>query len=243
LNAQSGTFRREPWLLQIYGARLVLPCDCDSPLSARVAVLDEDTIAEFKHRDLHVLALPRSDCLAGILGRAADFIGAAPELESVVRRCVHEIILLQSPDNAYDISHSEPRWATRIFISIPAPSTVGELRVAEAIVHEAMHLNLTFFERNMQLVARPKLLPSPWKTELRPASGVLHGLYVFVCIYRFFEHVSQQVPLDDQGHCHVEKRFAEIWAEIDSIDRSALLDCLTPDGVSLAKDLFGSIAR
>jgi HEXXH motif-containing protein len=47
-----------------------------------------------------------------------------------------------------------------------------------------MHLNLTFLERSVELVRKMELLYSPWKANTRPVSGVLHGLYVFGCIYR-----------------------------------------------------------
>jgi HEXXH motif-containing protein len=243
LKAPSATIGSEPWILQIGGAPIDLPLDRGGPLSERLTSLDENTVAELKGRDLQVMALTASAESPNVLDRAADLIRVAPQLEAVVRRCVQEILVLKAPDDSFDISHSEPRWASRIFISVPASSFVADLRVAEAVVHEAMHLNLTFLEKRLQLVASTELLYSPWKFEERPASGVLHGLYVFACIYRFFAHVSQAVPLDDRKRCHVEQRIAEIQTEVGSIDRRSLLQCLTSSGRLLARNVFDSINR
>jgi HEXXH motif-containing protein len=100
-----------------------------------------------------------------VIDRAIHLFQVAPGLEPIIRSCVHEIIVLKALDISIDVSHSEPRWPTRIFISIPASSGVADLRVAEAVVHEAMHLNLTFLERSAVLVTRMELLYSPWKGE------------------------------------------------------------------------------
>ena len=59
----------------------------------------------------------------------------------------------------------------------------------EAILHEAMHLQLSLIERYIPLIestGETKLYYSPWRNEARPARGVLHGLFVFRAIYEFF---------------------------------------------------------
>jgi HEXXH motif-containing protein len=178
---------------------------------------------------------------ADIIEEAAALIRVVPELDAIIRQCVQEILVLRAPDDSFDVSHSEPQWATRIFVSIPRPSVVAALRVAEAIVHEAMHLNLTFLEERIQLIAKTRLLYSPWKVKDRPASGVLHGLYVFVCIYRFFAQISRLVGIEDESRRHIERRRAEIRAGIASIERSSLLQCLTAGGLSVAKTSFAFV--
>ncbi len=105
-----------------------------------------------------------------------------------------------------------PRWPYRIFISIPARSRVQDLRVAEAVVHEAMHLILTNFERVSPLVSDERTLKSPWRSELRPAAGVLHGIYVFCCISRFFRHLDNKSHLGACAMEHSQRRQFEIAA-------------------------------
>jgi HEXXH motif-containing protein len=241
LNARFVTVGHEPWMLEIDGAPLDLPPDRGGFLSSRLATPSDDIIAELKERGLQVIVPAAVTRIGTILDQATKLIRVAPGLDSVVRRCVKEIVILRVPDDSFDVSHSEPRWATRIFVSVPCSSVVGDLRVAEAVVHEAMHLNLTFLEGCTRLVARAELLFSPWKTDARPASGVLHGVYVFACIYRFFGHVSREVRLDERSQRHVEQRFAEIRGEVGAIDRHSLLECLTATGASLANTFFGAI--
>lgn len=228
-------------MLQVDGAPLDLPFDGGGLLSDRLASLEEGTICELKERGIHVIATSQLGREADTIEGAATLIRIVPALENVIRRCVQEIVVLRAPDDSFDISHSEPQWATRIFVSVRRASAVSTLRVAEAIVHEAMHLNLTFLEKRTELIAKTGLLFSPWKVEDRPPLGVLHGLYVFACIYRFFAQISRVVPLGDEPQRHIELRRSEIRAEITSIKRFSLLQCLTAGGVSLAQSSFAFV--
>jgi HEXXH motif-containing protein len=159
-----------------------------------------------------------------------DLLAAVPTLNRVVQTCVQEIVLLRAPEDTYDVSHSEPRWANRVFISVPPVSPLQDLRVVEALVHEAMHLNLTNLERCTPLVTDARTLGSPWRAELRPVSGVLHGLYVFCCILLFFQRFGQAARLDSTRTKYVEHRLADIATQIGSINRRSLLEGLTPAG-------------
>ena len=231
----------EPWMLEISGAALELPTDAPGPLSARLASASRETAAELKVRGLEVVDPSETAGTRGAIDTAAELIAVAPSLEAIVRRCVKEIVILRSGGECFDVSHSEPRWPTRVFVSVPTCPIVGDLRLAEGVVHEAMHLNLTFLEDRAQLTMGSELMYSPWRIEPRPASGVLHGLYVFACIYRFFEHISRQLLLDDCRKRHIRQRLADITAEVFSIERLQLLQCLTPSGKLLAEDLFAVI--
>jgi HEXXH motif-containing protein len=239
----SATTGQEPWLIIVDGKPLDLPPDIGGPLSGRLVSLDSETVTELEQYNLHVLEPVIAAGAVDVIDRSIELIRAAPGLESTIRHCVHEIILLKAPDKSFDVSHSEPRWPTRIFISVPASSPVAEIRVAEAVVHEAMHLNMTFLERYAELVAKADLLYSPWKEEARPISGVLHGLYVFACINRFFQHVSRNGKLDRRGKQHVDDRITDIGAEVASIDRISLVECLTPNGAKLAHLFFATFDK
>jgi HEXXH motif-containing protein len=231
----------EPWLLNIDGRSIRLPDIRRETLSARLSVLDATTAAELRRYDLH--AIPPYADAAKLLDLSEDLIRVVPELLSVIYRCAYEIILLRTFDDAYDVSHSDPRWATRIFVSVPKLSATAHLRVAEAVVHEAMHLNLTFLERYAPLTQTSRTLYSPWKAEPRPASGVLHGIYVFGCIHSFFERLRRQHALDHRARSHIVKRLADIRAEIALIDRSQLLSCLSPTGASVGHAAFAALGN
>jgi HEXXH motif-containing protein len=119
-------------------------------------------------------------------------------------------------------------------------SAVADLRLAEAVVHEAMHLNLTNLEGFEPLVASEAWIHSPWKSEPRPALGVLHGVYVFACIHRFFRHLCR-FPLEDAQERYIKGRFVNIESEIASIDQEVLFRSLTPVGGRLAHTIFASM--
>lgn len=164
------------------------------------------------------------------LTAAAAFIEAAPSLALAVRTHVRGISLLAA-DEAYDVTHSEPRWADWIFVSCPAVTDeVAALRTAENVVHEAMHLQLTKVEGQMNLVCdEGAFLDSPWKQEPRPLQGVLHGLYVFACIRGFFQKLDP-VAISVEGSEYLDQRKREIDTEFELVDLRKLQSGLTADG-------------
>src|SRR5260370_9947238 len=94
----------------------------------------------------------------------------------------------------YDVSFSDPEIPFSIFISVPSQNDRSSvLRVAESIVHETMHLQLSLFERCCPLIdtASTWTLHSPWKHERRPAQGILHGLYVFHVLRWLWQHTAE----------------------------------------------------
>jgi HEXXH motif-containing protein len=171
--------------------------------------------------------------------RAEELIAFAPSLALLISSLVDQLHLLRA-DAGYDVSHSEPRWRSRIFVSLPDRSDdVGALRFAEGIVHEAMHLNLTLFEDRHPIVADLKgLMVSPWRTEPRPYQGVAHGLFVFACLRAYFNALRHWRLGTVSGH--IETRIAEISSEISSINLTELNCGLTPLGQTFAAAWYGA---
>jgi len=69
--------------------------------------------------------------------------------------------------------------------------------LAESIVHEALHLQLTLVESIEPLVAESPagvLVFSPWKNELRSFHGFIHGVYVFANLRCFWKKVATDSP-------------------------------------------------
>jgi len=149
--------------------------------------------------------------------------------------------VLNAPDEWHDVSHSEPRWPHRIFVSLPPASPVGDIRLAESIVHEAMHLNLSFVERYTPLIAHDEQLYSPWRFVGRPAGGVLHGIYVFATLMSFFEKLRQQEGLSPEQRNHLADRRAGILEECRQVSRSDLWRSLTADGQTIARRIFALV--
>lgn len=123
------------------------------------------------------------------LNSAMAMLTLVNPVHSCITKLVRSIQLLKQDDVEIDISYSHPKIPFSIFVSVCEDnSTISNLRVAESILHEAMHLKLTLIENVVPLV-KPftgNLYYSPWRDEDRPAQGVLHGLFVFRAILDYF---------------------------------------------------------
>lgn len=172
---------------------------------------------------------------------AAQVLAENAELENIVVARTTSIYVLEAAPG-YDISHSEPHWPDRIFVSVPERhDRLGALRLAESVIHEAMHLHLTLFEQHTPLVADVEgEVPSPWREAPRPYGGVLHGLFVFCCIARFLCGLHEKAGGAPAGH--VARRVAEIEGEISEVDVEALAAGLTPAGRAFARTLMSQTA-
>lgn len=171
--------------------------------------------------------------VSATLRGAMELIEQTPSLhQSVIQlaRCIH---ILQSSSEENDVSFSDPKLPFSIFVSAPhSDSSSASHRLAEAIVHESMHLQLSLLEKHAPLATTEMAtFYSPWKRSDRLASGVLHALYVFAVI----DDWLRQFP--NCGDKYVSKRRQEIVAQVAEIDafRNAKL---TEFGCTLRDYLF-----
>jgi HEXXH motif-containing protein len=167
------------------------------------------------------------------LDRSENILRQVPSLHRVVLGNVRDLMILDVCDDAYDISHSEPRWPGLVLVSLPPTSPVGDMRLLEGIIHEAMHLHLSRLEAQRDLVfVGPACFRSPWREESRPASGVLHGTYVFGCVLRFFDLVvtAAATALSPKQREHAYARRAEIREQLASVPYGRIWPTLTEAG-------------
>ena len=122
----------------------------------------------------------------------------APELFLSIRNLLRSLHVLESPDKNYDVSFSLPCLPNSIFVSIPQPGERDVIsRLAEAIVHEVLHLQLSLVERICPVVcndSEQEFVYAPWRDELRPLGGVLHGLFVFRGVEMLWSRVTKNYP-------------------------------------------------
>ncbi|MFM9282327.1 aKG-HExxH-type peptide beta-hydroxylase [Paenibacillus jiagnxiensis] len=81
----------------------------------------------------------------------------------------------------------------------------------ENLIHEFGHARLDqLFELDDLLLNSPdERYPSPWREDLRPVKGILHGLFVFVRIGLWYERVAAVIP-----HADITDRMQEVLAQI-----------------------------
>jgi len=161
--------------------------------------------------------------ITSCLRDALEVLTKVPTLATTVAALVKSLHIIRPANDEFDVSFSEPHIPFSIFVSIPSRRVPhGTLRVAEGIVHEAMHLQLTLVERVVKLInpSREQYY-SPWRGELRTAQGVLHALYVFRVIDQFLEAM---LPLRYAEATYIRKRRDQIANQIAEVN--SFQDCL-----------------
>lgn len=198
--------------------------------------------------------LPRS--LGARFGTPA-FVGAAPRMASGVAAAltrlgqagpagsvaalVRSIHCAVASGPGYDFSHSEPTIPFSVFLSNPVGERHAELRLAESLLHEAMHLQLTLIEREVPVVGLAAGSGySPWQGRPRPIQGLIHGLYVFTAIHQWLGRLAVAPSLPSEERIYAYRRLTEIEAEVRAVSALGSAPELTDFGRTLARGLLGS---
>jgi HEXXH motif-containing protein len=168
---------------------------------------------------------------------AADLIGVIDELAATISEVVCSAHMLAAA-RGYDVSHSTPELPLSIFVSVPdADERNAVARLAESIIHEAMHLQLTLIESLVPLISAPNITAfSPWQQSERPVRGVLHGLYVFAVIS---EALGAFASRTSEIAAYAAVRRAQIAEEVSQMSDGR--DALTDVGVSFWERLTSQV--
>ena len=135
------------------------------------------------------------------------------------------------------VSFSDNSVPGALYVSVKQGNDlIDPYDLADSLIHEHRHQKLYLMERVARLVEPTKLtVVSPWREDLRPPSGLLHAVFVFVELRRFWLHVR------DHGGAHMRGRAIN---QLELTDRHleqamATLDAcpLTEAGRSLASVL------
>ncbi len=185
---------------------------------------------------------------AGVSGQVREalaILGSVPTVLPTVSSLVRALHLIDTGDDEIDVSFSEPSLPFSAFISVPGPAAVaGPLRVAEALLHEAMHLQLTLVEAIVPLVtSSERTYFSPWRNEYRTAQGVLHALYVFRVIDAFLGAIPFEGPTLTRYRDDALERRSTIAEQVEVISDFRQCTDLTSDGAALVDRLIGREPR
>jgi HEXXH motif-containing protein len=224
-------------------ARLPIFSDSESSTEVfQVETLDAEFIRHYEEAGVRFYTASEIDA-ANILTKLREAINVLKSLHTLfttVTALVRSIHLIEPDHDDYDVSFSEPHIPFSIFVSVPQASSItNALRVAEAIVHEAMHLQLTLIEQVVPLVCTAsQQYYSPWRGEFRTAQGVLHGLYVFFVIDLFF-YALQSLPLRDSNSVgYIKRRRSEIRDQIGCMHSFEASDDLTEIGRAFTRRMM-----
>jgi hypothetical protein len=202
--------------------------------SLQVECFDSSVKHQFVRRGLVVADLQQIEPhMLATIARATSWIALVPTLARTVHSLVRSVHILLTDDPSIDVSFSDPEIPFSIFASV-SEDTNAALRTAEAIVHEAMHLQLSLVESNLNLVTGlDATLYSPWKREIRPLSGVVHGLYVF----RVIDQWLQQIEAVEGATAYARERRQQIALQAKQIDLHGSNSLFTSYGRSLVDRL------
>lgn len=161
------------------------------------------------------------------------------EIQSTVAEMCQSLHPLISTSCDVDVSFSDPGLPFSIFVSCPPPyAKYGVERLAESIVHEALHLQLSLIERREPLIVNNSddaLMYSPWKGERRTLQGVVHAIYVFGNLRTFWADVVKRRP---QSVEFGEARVSAIETEMGSVEHIISSASLTTAGRRLASSFL-----
>ena len=213
-------------------------------LLCQLEVLPEKSRSIFKETGLIFAPCSLNEDDVPNLQSALSLIGTVPPLYLTVAHFMRSLHVLEAPNEEYDVSHSDPSVPFSIFVTIPSAERYGRLRLAESIIHECMHLQLTVFEGLFPLVDdQNKVAYSPWRLAVRPLAGVIHGLYVFTVISTWLKILTRSNSLNPWEQNFVEKRQEEITRETDQVMTLPSEPGITDAGRDFTRYLFNCLGR
>jgi len=170
---------------------------------------------------------------------ALAVLNQVPSLMKTVAVLVRSLHVIKPEHADYDVSFSEPRIPFSIFVSVPQERIANDsFRVAEAIVHEAMHLQLTLIDGVIPLTdSTLDNYYSPWRGEYRSVLGVLHALYVFQVVAHLLQRLRSIRDWPTESADYINYRRAMIRGQVEEIESFDRCRTLTLSGASLSRRL------
>lgn len=134
-----------------------------------------------------------------LVTRAMAIIEAwRPALVSEMLAACRAVQFVRDPsaDPSKIVSFSDNSVPGALYVSISqGDGLIDPYDLADSLIHEHRHQKLYLLERYVPTVERTSAqVVSPWREDLRPPSGLLHAVFVFVELRRFWIHVRDHGP-------------------------------------------------
>ena len=234
--------RRDPTQRRLVVAHVGFPSDRVSRESIPIELLSEDLASQCAGSEVRFFGAEEvlGHGVAARVEEALEILSTVPGVLPTICSLIRALHLIDSADDDLDVSFSDPGLPFSAFVSVPGPSVaVGGLRVAEALLHEAMHLQLTLAEAVVPLViSSDRTYFSPWRNEYRTTQGVLHALYVFRVIDTFLSAAILEGSARLDWQRHARERRETIARQVQEIDDFRECVDLTADGAAFVARLL-----
>jgi HEXXH motif-containing protein len=163
-----------------------------------------------------------------------DAYGFLDRLDSrIAQRLLDNVtwyVPVRSPRADVHVSFSVPRLSGVIFLSEPASAlgVPGWLKLAEVLVHEFAHNELSLYQESHKLFHEDPTdgFCSPWRPDPRPLNGIVHGMYAFWHVAEFFRCAEAAVEgqYADQLRNTRRRLLSQLWFAHMQVPRERLLD-------------------
>jgi uncharacterized protein len=146
----------------------------------------------FEDEEIAARARPIVEEALAIVDRWRPALGA--EMRQACRAIQFVRDPLAHPDKI--VSFSDNTVPGALYVSVvQGNGFIDPYDLADSLVHEHRHQKLYLLERLAPMVAPSgALVVSPWREDLRPPSGLLHAVFVFVELRRFWAFVRDCGP-------------------------------------------------
>lgn len=140
------------------------------------------------------------------------------------------------------VSFSDNSVPGALFVSVmQGKRIIDPFDLADSLIHEHRHQKLYLLERRFVMTEPGGLVVSPWREDLRPASGVLHAVFVFVELHRFWEHIRDHGP--ERLRARAVNQLADTERNLVEAFQTLRACPLTPAGRALAELLEDQAAQ
>lgn len=139
-----------------------------------------------------------------LVQQAMDIIRAwRPALAAEILKACSAVQFVRDPtaDPHKIVSFSDNSVPGALYVSISqGDRLIDPYDLADSLIHEHRHQKLYLLERFAPTVERTTAeVVSPWREDLRPPSGLLHAVFVFVELRRFWLHVRDHGPAEQNA--------------------------------------------
>ncbi|MGX5845020.1 cyclophane-forming radical SAM/SPASM peptide maturase YhhB [Mesorhizobium sp. ArgA1] len=121
-----------------------------------------------------------------------------PALAAEIRLACRAIQFVRDPSAHPEkiVSFSDNTVPGALYVSVwQGDRLIDPYDLADSLIHEHRHQKLYLLERLAPTVEPTDMrVVSPWREDLRPPSGLLHAVFVFVELRRFWEFVRSNGP-------------------------------------------------
>ena len=153
------------------------------------------------------------------------------------------IVPLANPGKNNHPSFASALLKRTIFLSLDLLET-NDHYLAECIIHEFGHCQLYKVQDTILLTQTDlteRYYYSPWRTDPRHLLGLVHGIYVFSAVIKFYQHLIAKNSMNAEISEWVENRITLLLHQVSCAIRQIREDEIAPAGKMLTEAILSEM--